>query len=430
MNILQISHCFPPESMTGSEIYACSLAKELSKKHSVSVFYRINNPKEQEYKVTSGKYEGFDVYKINNTLKGYRSIERIYRNKSVEEKFVQVLNEVRPEIVHIHHLLFLSIGIIDEVKKRNIPIIFTLHDYWLACPRGQLLKYNLQLCKDPLTANCLFCLGRALSFKNLIKRMFNFRIRDCIPKKDYFGLKDILRKVDLFIAPSRFLRNKFIEFGVSPQKIVYCDNGMDLSLFADNEKTGSSRIRFGFIGTFIPSKGLHILIKAFNRIRAGKATLRIYGKSPMNNGIFNYYHKIKIMTRRNKNIRFMGAFDKSEVSKIFKEIDVLVFPSLWEENSPLVLHEAMLTGTPVIVSDIGGVSELVKNGKDGLFFDAGDVDSLYCKMKMFAEDRNILRKFDFNSTIIKGIKENSVELEKIYQDLSSSGEDVKCLLAV
>jgi glycosyltransferase involved in cell wall biosynthesis len=432
MNILQIVHCFPPESMTGSEIYAYNLSRGLLKRHNVSVFYRINNSNYKEYEILKNNYNGLDVYKINNTLKDCKSIAAIYKNEKIENKFVQVLKEVKPDIVHIHHLLFLSLGVIDEIKKRDIPIIFTLHDYWLTCPRGQLFKSDLSICRDPLSANCLYCLAAGLNLRNLFKKIGGFLAQRKISKNylsdsvsrlrrltesDRSNFNKICQDVDLFIAPSNFLRNRFIDFGLPAEKIIYSDNGMDLSLFKDIEKRKSDKIRFGFIGTLIPSKGVHVLIKAFNKINDSRAVLKIYGKAPLNNGVFDYYHKIRRLARNNKNIRFMGTFDNKDIARIFKEIDVLIFPSLWQENAPLVLREAILAKTPVIASDVGGVSEVVKDGIHGFLFNSGDIQGLYTKIRYLIDNPTLLKNFKQDIPAIKTIGEDSKEFETIYENL-------------
>ena len=413
MKILKIIHCFPPESMTGSEIYAYNLAKELSRNNRVSVFYRINNPCEKEYKVLKGEYNGLTVYKINNTLKDCNSLENIYNNRNIEEAFAAILDELKPDIVHIHHLLFLSVGIIEQIKRRNIPIIFTLHDYWLICPRGQLFKANLKICDNPVNSNCLYCLGAGLSLKRLMKKIFWVRSKISFSRRFSPDLQNIVKNVDLFISPSHFLRNKFIKSGIPEEKIIYSDNGMNLSFFNDIEKIKSDKIRFGFIGTLIPPKGVHILIEAFNKLKGDKAVLKIYGKSPVNNGFFDYYHKVKRMAAGNKNIRFMDVFDNKDVAKIFKEIDVLIFPSLWEENSPLVLHEAILAKTPAIASSIGGVDELIDNN-NGLLFQANDSKGLFVHMKNIIVNPKSLNEFNKSSVGIKDIKNNAEEMENIY----------------
>ncbi len=420
MKILDVIHCFPPESMTGSEIYTYNLSLCLAKNHHVSVFYRISNPKQKEYEITKNDYNGLVVYKINNTLKHYYSLEKLYNNREIENKFFEVLEEVKPDIVHIHHLLFLSLGIIHEIKKKNIPIVFTLHDYWLVCPKGQLLKSNLHLCKNSTQIGCSFCLARFLKFKNLLKELFKFLARGMSLRTYSAQLKCIYKDVDLFISPSRFLLNKFINSGMPLEKIMYSDYGINFDLFKDTEKIKSDKIRFDFIGTLIPSKGAHILIKAFNKIKSGRATLKIYGKHFTANKIFGYYYRIRRMARYNKNIKFMGMFDNKDVANIFKEIDVLIFSSVWEENSPLVIHEAIISNTFIIASDLGGVGELVKHGQNGFLFKAGDVRDLQEKMEHIIENPRSIESLKNNMPKIKSIKDNAEELERIYNSLLKS----------
>ena len=427
MNILQIVHCFPPESMTGSEIYAYNLSRGLSKRHNVSIFYRINNPALKEYEVIKSNYDGLDVYKINHTFKDYDSIEKIYNNKEIEKRFSEVLDEISPDVVHIQHLLFLSLGFVDEIKKRNIPIIFTLHDYWLMCPKGQLFKSNRRICKNPLEANCPYCLSASLNPRVLVKKIFKVLTHYKIPIRFKPDLAKIYNDVDLFISPSNFLRHKFIEFGLPQEKIIYSDNGMNLDLFKGTEKLKSDKIRFGFIGTLIPAKGAHVLIKAFNKVKNNKAVLKIYGKAPVNNFIFNYYYIIRHMARRNKNVEFAGTFDNKDVAVIFKEIDVLIFSSVWDENSPLVLHEAILTKTPVLASEVGGVRELIKHDQNGFLFCAGDDNGLSLLIKKVIENPGIIENLKKAVVSVKDMQSHCKEIEAIYSENSKKRVDLKNL---
>jgi len=425
MKILQIIHCFPPESMTGSEIYAYNLSIWLSKRHDVSVFYRVNNPAFKEYEVIKSDYDGLSVYKINHTFKDYDSIEKIYNNKEIENRFLKVLDGVNPDIVHIQHLLFLSLGLIDEIKKRNIPVIFTLHDYWLMCPKGQLFKSNKKICQNPLDANCPYCLSASLNPRVLVKKIFKVLTHYKIPTRFKPDMAGIYRGIDLFISPSNFLRNRFIEFGLPPEKIIYSDNGMNPDLFRDIEKIKSGKIRFGFIGTLMPAKGAHVLIEAFNKVKSSKAVLKIYGKSPVSNFIFSYTHRIRRMARGMKNIEFMGTYDNKNVAKIFKDIDVLIFSSVWEENSPLVLHEAILTKTPALASDIGGVSEIIKHGKNGFLFCAGDANSLSLLIKKVIENPEIIENLKKDAVQVKDMDFHCKEIEAIYIEKARRRIDLK-----
>ena len=146
MKIIQVVHSLPDYSKAGTEIYTYQLLKELSNRHEVYCFYRISNIKMKEYAMTRKRLDGFISIAINNTFKDCYSFQDFYKNEQITKKFSEVLDFVKPDIVHIQHLIFLSTGIIEEASKRGIPIIYTLHDYWLICPQWHFLKHGQTIC--------------------------------------------------------------------------------------------------------------------------------------------------------------------------------------------------------------------------------------------------------------------------------------------
>jgi glycosyltransferase involved in cell wall biosynthesis len=137
----------------------------------------------------------------------------------------------------------------------------------------------------------------------------------------------------------------------------------------------------------------------------------------MNNGMFDYGRRIKKMSAANKNIKFMGTFDNREVASVFREIDVLIFPSIWQENSPLVIHEALIAGVLVITSNIGGITELVIDYKNGLLFKAGDVNDLYNKIMLIIRNPEMIKEISSSLSEIKDIDSHAKEIEKFYSKL-------------
>ncbi|MDO8489417.1 MAG: glycosyltransferase, partial [Candidatus Omnitrophota bacterium] len=140
--------------MAGTEIYTYNLAKELSRRNEVFVFYRINDLKKREYGLSYDKFDGLNIITINNTFKFCDSFEKFYRNDAIDQQFAKVLDDIRPDVVHIQHFIFLSTTIIREIKKRGIPIVFSLHDYWLICPQWHFLKKDLDICDDFDASEC------------------------------------------------------------------------------------------------------------------------------------------------------------------------------------------------------------------------------------------------------------------------------------
>jgi len=442
MRILQVVQDFPPHNMAGVEVYTCNLSKKLSEKHSISIFHRVNELKQEEYEVNSYKFEDLDIFTINNTFKYCYSFKDFYCNDDVAREFGIALDKVSPDIVHIQHLIFLSVTLIKEIKIRNIPIVFTLHDYWLICPQWHFLKKDLSRCNIDDIKECINCLDYQLKIRQGPKKLYN-AFRSLIPKyltyllrkvyvfttkptfntnkamqdiKDRAALiRNLLKDVDLFISPSRFLKGKFVEFGIPLDKIKISSYGINDRLFKNIQKKDSSIIRFGFIGTILPAKGLHVAIEAFNKLKSN-ASFKVYGKLYPYRGFEWYPGYIKKITK-SKNIKFMQDFNNEDIAKVFSEIDVLIVPSIWYENSPLTIQEAFLSKTPVIASRIGGIPELIKDGENGLLFKVADSNELLGKIKLMLNESHMLEKLKAGILKPRSIDENSKELDKIYSNL-------------
>ncbi len=440
MRILQVIHTFPPFSTAGSEIYARNLSKELKKNHSVSIFHRIEDPEREEYQLEEARSDGLRTYRINNTFKNCDRFERTYLNPDIGDKFDEVLEREDPDIVHYHHLTCLSTDLPQRSAGKGIPSVFTLHDYWLMCQRGQLLNTSLDVCKGPGLFRCLDCMDDQITLKHSIAN----RIQNVLPLKfgewtDFIfeGLRELerankirkrtkhiknqLKNISRFIAPSRFLKNTFIGWGLSENKIRHLDYGFDKSLFEKSkafEREGGNRdLRFGYIGTLIPSKGVDVLIDAFRQLNYSDIQLLIYGGFSDYHEIEDYPQKLTDKAQGDDRIKFKGEYENTDIAEVLKEMDIVVVPSVWKENSPLTVHEAFLAGKPVIASEAGGLKELVDDGVNGFLFEMGNRDDLANTLKKAVEDPDLVREFSENIPAVKSIRENAGELVEIYEKI-------------
>lgn len=448
MKILQVVHSLPSFNQAGTEIYTFDLASELLKKHQVYIFSRYSDLKQEDYLVRKQIFSGITAYLINNTFRDYDSFEMFYRNVSIDEKFAQVLDEIKPDIVHIQHLIFLSIGMIKKLEERNIPLVFTLHDYWLMCPNWHLLKKDQTPCekaaKGLFDHECDGCLQDMLHINKRTTKAY-YSVRQFLPakllkylKKIYFCfnkspsrnaieqlkkrsgvVKKALENIDFFWAPSQFIKNQFSKFGINPGRIIKYYPGLNIAEFRGCRDGIRKKIRFAFIGTIIPAKGLHVLIRAFNGIRSDVAELYIYGKIKKYVGFESYPLSLKRIIK-NKNIKFLGEFDHDSVAGVFKDLDVLVVPSIWQENHPLIIREAFLLKKPVIASRIGGIAEIVKDGINGLLFESGNAEELREKIEYIISNPKVLDDFRENTGEVKGIEDNAKEIEEIYCKLTGN----------
>jgi glycosyltransferase involved in cell wall biosynthesis len=260
-------------------------------------------------------------------------------------------------------------------------------------------------------------LVRVISKQPAISRIRGFRGMAIDMDDRKLFLTNILERVDCITAPSNSLRDTFRDSGIThPIKVIY--SGHDLSWLNDSSlnKEQSPRIRIGFIGQIIPVKGLHVLLSAFENIRTDKAQLLIYGDDHKNP---EYMLKLKRMINKHPSmsVEFFGAFPHDQLGRVLSTIDVLVVPSQWCENNPRVIQEAFASKTPVIASNVGGISEFVQHEINGLLFERDNIDELASHIQKLIDEPELLKKFENRIPKVKTIEESMLEFEGIYQEL-------------
>jgi len=425
MHILKIIHGYPTSYNAGSEVYSQSICNELSKTHKVSVFTREENPYRKDFEIRhENEHQNLDFYFVNNP-QGKDG----YRHKAMDENFAKLINSIKPNIAHVGHLNHLSTGLIDELNKQKIPIVFTLHDFWLMCPRGQFLtrsiglENNNQLCTGQEDSKCatscysVYFGGNSFDEKQDIESWSKWIHNRMIETKS------IIDKVDLFIAPSKHLLNRFVsEFSVPKNKITYLDYGFPTEYLTPIEQSKEKlNFTFGYIGTHIPAKGINQLIEAFNEIEE-TATLRIYGRA---NG--QSTKALKQLASKSKNkIEFVGEYiNENIVNEVFAKVDCIVVPSIWTENSPLVIHESQSCKVPVITANVGGMKEYVRHKVNGLLFEHRSTKSLLEQMKFAMANPDLMQQYGEKGYLfsedgsVPNIREHCKELEKIYNKFVS-----------
>ena len=252
MRIVQVLHYFLPKHLAGTEIYTHNLSSELSKRHEVYIYCREDGFFQKEFHEADETYRGLPVRRVYFNLIGRKAnpINQIlitFKNRAIERSFERFLEQVKPDIVHIQHLYRLSASLISIAKRRGIPVIVTLHDYWFICHAIRLLRPNLEVCSGPLFGlRCAGCveLGLPVWASALLKPLITSL---CVYRTVY--VKSCLKEADLLISPSSFLKNKFVEQGFAPDHILVSDNGTNTALFQDLRREPSEKLRFGYIGT-------------------------------------------------------------------------------------------------------------------------------------------------------------------------------------
>jgi GT2 family glycosyltransferase/glycosyltransferase involved in cell wall biosynthesis len=452
VKILVIVHGFPPAAEGGSEIYAQAHALALRRQcgDEVVVFTREHDPNRAEYDVRTEQRDGLRIIRVNNNFRNTRTFEETYRNEQIGAIASRVIDDVRPDVAHIHHLTCLSTTIVRSLVERRIPSFITLHDYWLICHRGQLLDVDYRVCEGPAGSDgkdprgCRGCLGpaggagkigflgagtmRALErrlpatpgrhLRRLTSRLATVASSameaEHQMQRRLEHMRDVCADVTHFLAPSGHMRDRFVQFGVAPGRITVSGYGVDHAPFARIERTPSPRLRLGFLGSLMMSKAPHVLLEAIGRLPRGAVSVDLFGPYSAYHGDDRYRHQLEPLLKQD-GVTVHSAIPHDRVAQALSSIDVLVVPSIWPENSPLVIQEAFLAGVPVVASRIGGIPEAVDDGRNGLLFRAGDSGDLARTLTRLLRDPGLLNTLRSGIPPVRTIEEDVQFARSVYQ---------------
>lgn len=302
------------------------------------------------------------------------------RNKDLfTTHYRNFLRAHRPDVVHFQHTHFVGLDLIRETHNTlpDAPMLYTLHEFLPICHRhGQMVRTTSELrCAEESPRRC----------------------HECFPEfsaQDFFLRKKLIQShlelINLFIAPSEFLMNQFIEWGIPKSKIICEEYGRSTKSSPIDSKVGESsqRNRFAFFGQLSRFKGIDLLVRAMQLLADDEvdAHLSIHGDNlQFQPGEFQKELRA-LIEKSESHVTYAGPYAQSELSSRMADVDWVIVPSIWWENSPLVIQEAFRHSKPVICSDIGGMAEKVKHNVNGLHFQAGDVRHLARILRHAAEE--------------------------------------------
>lgn len=368
MKICYISNLYPPAVLGGAEIIVQKTAQAMHDKgHDIFI---ITTSMDSEEHIT---YDGdLRVYQINTT-RLYQPYDQTsvsgikkplwhlfdLKNSKTQKRIEEILEEEKPDIIHINNYKGLSLNVFKVGKKLDIPIVFESHDFSLICPRANLIRGNNTLCLKPN----IVC----RSYINIQRRL----------------LSD---NVDLMIAPSNFMIEKYQENDFFNETMT-----AKIPLAIDKETTRKPKeydtINIVYIGSLGKHKGVHTLIDAFKLINNPSIHLHIIGKGYDE-------EEFKLKAKDDIRIIFHGFVDNSKIDKYYEMANIIVVPSICYDNSPMVIYESFSHATPVVGSNIGGIPELVNDGVNGLLFKPEDPEDLKDKLEELIYDKEKLASFE------------------------------------
>jgi glycosyltransferase involved in cell wall biosynthesis len=448
MKILLTAHQFVPEYNSGTEILTFHVAKKIiSLGHKVFVLtgYPAQSDMPDELRFDEYDIEGVHVFRYHHSYSPtkYQSVvtEIEYNNALASGYFLHILEQIQPDVVHFFHLSRLGAGLIDAVVQQKIPGYYTPTDFWSVCPTSQMLLAGGRLCSGPSPSggNCVkhvAALTRGRAMERITKYIpdwfadFAVRLttRSLLP--NYPFCHDVVamgrRKSFIvsringlhgIISPSAIMTKTLIENGVDKSVIQQSAFGIETSSYGqyDRARRSSSPLVVGFIGTLASHKGCHVLLDAFKDLPS-RALLKIYG-SPTD--FPDYYARLQEQAKNITRIEFCGTFPNSNIAEVLSGIDVLVVPSLWYENTPLVIYSALGAKCPVIVSDFPGMSEVIREDKNGLVFQPGNSLSLRDCLRRLLTEKGLIEKLSAGCHPPKSIDTYAAELLEFYSSTYS-----------
>jgi glycosyltransferase involved in cell wall biosynthesis len=386
MNILYIIHQFYPNHYSGTERVVFETASYMQKLgHKVTILtyshednYTYQNTQD-EIMYKEFMYQGLNVIAVKSDSTAYNSSYFIDSSSPIYEFLIDKIN---PQVVHVAHLMYMY-SFLKAVKRLNIPYIISLTDFWLICHRAQMITSAGDLCSGPKEGKqCKkICLG-------LEKEYY---------EKRFELAHEILSESKANIVSSQFLRNTMKHFMLDFHS-KYVPYGLNFSYLETNNIVydKNSKIHFLFSGTLSKHKGIDIVIEVFQSLKKDNFELNIYGHGPLQDFVSDKAKHIN-------SIHYHGSYSKEDTKNLIKSNDVVLVPSAWYENNPIILQEMIAANIPPIVSNVGSLPEMVEDKKTGFVFEMSNTASL----------KRVVKDIIANPASLNAIKSNMYNNYKV-----------------
>ena len=414
MRILHVVHEDPLRFAGGVQVYARQVAEaQAARGHEVGVFAMgRDGGGAPDARVWEAEKDGVRYWLLNPgrlvaRKKRFRFFDS-FRNAEAAALFDGVVRDLDLDVVHVHHLLLLSGEIVHRLRERPVALVATLHDYWYLCHRIKLLLPDLAECSGPRGGRrCRDCGDPA--YQAYPGRLaFPAIYWSFVYRTNY--LLGVLGAFDRILAPSLFLREVYVRNGVPPHRVVHSALGIREVLHEYRYEDRAERV-FGYLGSLQPAKGLDVLVRAFNELAGQPVRLRLHGSGEP--GYVEHLRRIA----ENPRIEFAGPFENEKLPQALAGLDAVVLPSIWAENSPVAIHEALAARVPVLAGRIGGIPELVRDGENGLLFEPRNVQAIRRAVERVLAEPRLLERLSGGAGMVKSFDDNVAELESIYREI-------------
>ena len=435
MRILLAVHQFFPHFRAGTETLTRRTAEELQRRgHQVWVLAAQPHQPDQP-RLRHERWEQLEVIRFNpeperHPLAG--GMAASYRCPGSQQLFTALLAELQPDLLHAFHLRRHTLSLVNAAIAMGVPVVTSLTDYWLGCPTGQLQFPDQLPCAGPHAdgANCLQHLSARLlpgqrglplplarALMRLARRIPWLGTLRALGDRPT-AMAAALASCQAVLVPTALMHNTFAQLGVPMQGFTICPYGLDLqglqALPPRQPWPGQQvrPLRVGFIGSLNHAKGAHVLLEALARLGGDfAAQVRLYG-NPADNPA--YAARLRRQAADLHQVEWCGVFGSDQVFAVLAELDLLVVPSLWRENAPLILLQALASGLPLLLSDVEGMADQVEAGRQALLFPPGDSDALAALLQSVQQQPERLARLVNQGGEPHSIAAYGDQLERIY----------------
>jgi len=414
--VVHLVHGWPPWNHAGTEVYARRLALSQAAWRDVAVYARIADPERALGEALEVMDGGVRVRLMVNNFTQRNPLSRnALHDRGLATDFRRFLAETRPDLIHVHHLAGHAATLMGVAAERGVPVLYQIQDWWAPCARANLFDAGRRPCSGPSPARCTACLPlTALPPAPLLNRLLH-AARARLTRRE-------MRRADAFLMGSQALRDSFLSLGwLRPG-----DDAQVIPYGVERPATLPERLgvpdrplRFGFIGSLLPHKGVHLAVAAFRGVAPARATLTVWGDARVSPA-----YRAELDSLASPAVRFAGRFEEERRRETFAGLDVLLVPSLGLESFGLVAREALAEGVPVLASRRGALAELFADGPPcGALFDPEDPGELAAWVERLAADPGIVAGWRDSQPPVKGMPEHAQEIEAVYERLLASVRD-------
>ena len=406
LRILVVSHMDPRLAHGGAEIAAFQLYQKLKARPDTEALFLAASPGLVEPRDGVALIQPHAPDNYLYTMRAFDHFNFSNADEGLTVELIELLQEFRPDAVHLHHYTNFGLETLFTIRRvlPQAEIIVTLHEFLAICNHfGQMLKRpSMTLCSKSGPLDCAKCFPEYSPQDFFLREMF---------------IKRFFRLVDHFVSPSHFLAERYIAWGIERERISVIENGVPHLMERGTKPYPDMKggVTFAMFGQISKLKGFELVCEAAAELADAKnVRIEIHGDYSTQPPQFQDEVRARL-EKLPANVEFAGPYANADVDRLMQSVHAVLVPSIWWENSPVVIQEAFANRRPVICSDIGGMAEKVRDGIDGFHFRARSSHALASLLRGLASEPQLLRAAQASIVPPPSIEETSAQLIRLYR---------------